>query len=136
MLIFTFSVFILHTVVDVSAQGACTITAVNPTTLTAAGGVLANGTENVTIRCNCTDGNGIVVDPVRWYYPTGSKVRHSTRVSPGQPYRRKDPDEANVLLLIPTFSDFYDGIYTCGMNVARGLPGPPIAAVNLTIGGK
>ena len=61
MLIFTFSVFILHTVVDVSAQGACTITAVNPTTLTAAGGVLAicNGTENVTIRCNCTDGNGV-----------------------------------------------------------------------------
>ena len=50
---------LLHPVVDVSAQGSCTITPINPTTLTTAGGVLPNGTENVMIQCNCSDGDSV-----------------------------------------------------------------------------
>ena len=65
---------LFHPVVDVSAQGGCIITPINPTTLTAAGGVLASGTVNVTIQCNnCTDGNG-TLDRVRWYDPDGIKL--------------------------------------------------------------
>ena len=60
--------------VDVSAQGRCTITSINPTTLSAAGGVLASGTEYVVIQCSCSDDNGTVVDCVRWYDPDGTRL--------------------------------------------------------------
>ena len=60
--------------VDVSAQGGCTITPINPTTLTAAGGVLASGTVNVMIQCNCTDDDDTVIDPVSCYDSDGSRL--------------------------------------------------------------
>jgi len=44
-------------VVNVSAQGSCTVTPTNPITLTAAGGVLVDGTQNVMIECRCVDGS-------------------------------------------------------------------------------
>ena len=124
--------------VDVSAQGGCTITPINPTTLTAAGGVLASGTENVMIKCNCTDDDGTVVDRVRWYDPNGTRLLvndHDNYVA-GTPYFSRAPDNANIALVIPTFNDSYDGTYTCGGKVNSGLPGPPNAIVNLTIGCK
>ena len=58
-----FDCFIVHPVVDVSAQSGCTITPISPTTLTAAGGVLAIGTVNVTIKCR-----------IRWYDPNRNRL--------------------------------------------------------------
>ena len=127
--------------VDVSAQGGCTITPINPTTLTTAGGVLASGTENVMIQCNnCTDDGGEVLSRVRWYDPDGTRIRTSTNniYVPGTPYftRVNDANDDSILV-IPTFNDSYDGTYTCGERVDSGkLPGPPNAAVTLTIDGK
>ena len=137
VLINTFSVF-LHPVVDISAQGGCTITPINPNTLTAAGGVLAGGTENVAILCNCTDDNGTVIDPVRWYDPDGTRLLVSTnsRYAAGDPYYRRVPDDTNIILVIPTLDESYDGTYYCGEKANRGPPDPPNAAVNLTIGGR
>ena len=60
--------------VDVSAQGSCTVTPINPTTLTTVGGVLPNGTENVMIRCNCLDDHGTVFTGVKWWYPNGKRI--------------------------------------------------------------
>ena len=126
--------------VDVSAQGGCTITPINPTTLTAAGGVLAIGTEKVTIRCNnCTNDYG-TLGRVRWYDPAGNRL-----VNPSNPvymhgvpyYTRVNGANDDIKLVIPTFNDSYDGTYTCGERVSKGeLPGPPNAVVILTIGGK
>ena len=124
--------------VDVSAQGGCSIAPINPTTLTAAGGVIASGTENVMIRCNCTDDDGTVVDPVRWYDPDGTRLMvngHDNYVA-GTPYYSREPDDTNIALVIPTFNDSYDGTYHCGGRVQKGPPGEPNAAVDLTIGGK
>ena len=129
--------------VDVSAQGGCIITPINPTTLTAAGGVLANGTENVMIRCNnCTDGNR-TLDRVRWYDPDRTRLMY---ISPwnasyyvaGTPhFTRVNYADNDVILVIPTFNDSYDGTYICGERVDEGqLPGQPNAAVTLTIDGK
>ena len=133
-----FVCFIVHPVVDVSAQGGCTITPINPTTLTTAGGVLASGTENVMIQCNCTDDDGTVVNPVRWYDPDGTRLLVSgySNYVAGTPYYRREPDNTNIALVIPTFNDSYDGTYTCGGRVSYGLPGPPNAVVILTIAGK
>ena len=126
--------------VDVSAQGGCTITPINPTTLTATGGVLASGTMNVTIRCNsCTNDYG-TLDRVRWYDPYGNRLPRpaNNHYVPGAPYFLKvDDGNDDIILVIPTFNDSYDGAYTCGERVNYGLlPGPPNAVVNLTIAGK
>ena len=130
----------IHSVFNVSAQGGCTITPINPTTLTAAGGILASGTENVMIQCNCTDDNGTVIDPVRWYDPDGNRLvdldRNSSYVAGIPHFSILDGADDNILLVIPTFNDTYDGTYTCGRRVRSGLPGPPNVTVILTIGGK
>ena len=131
VLIIIFPVFIFHSVVDVSAQSSCTVTPINPPTLTAAGGVLANGTENVTFECNCS----FASSDVRWYDPNGDPVRSTSSNSymVGSPYR-VDGDN-NVTLVIPTFNDLYNGNYTCrrrGTNESS----PTATTVTLTIGGK
>ena len=132
--------FLVHPVVDVSAQGGCTITPINPTTLTTAGGVLASGTVNVIIRCNnCTDDGGEVLGHVRWYDPAGNRLISSASGGyvPRTPhFTRVNGADNDIILVIPTFNDSYDGMYTCGDRVNRGLPRPPNAAVNLTINDK
>ena len=127
--------------VDVSAQGSCTVTPINPTTLTAAGGVLAIGIVNVMIRCNCSDDNGTVIITVRWYDPEGNRL---DRVDPGDdipstPYYTRPSDHGNnrnVTLVIPIFNDSYDGNYICGKRTGSSSPQPPTATVSLTISGK
>ena len=127
--------------VDVSAQGGCTINPINPTILTTAGGVLAIGTVNVTIRCNnCTDRN-VTLGRVRWYDPDRTRLvgRVNDDYVPGTPHFTKVNDGNNdIILVIPTFNDSYDGTYTCGERVGNkgDLPGPPNAVVILTISGK
>ena len=123
--------------VDVSADGGCTITPINPTTLTAAGGAMPSGTENVMINCNCTASDGTVVDIVRWSDPDGNRLR-LPYIAPDTPYSRKgndNTDNTNVLLIIPTFNDSYDGTYTCGRYTGgpTGVFANPMATVTLTI---
>ena len=123
--------------VDVSAQ-SCNVTPLNPTSLTATGGVIAYGTTNVRIRCSCTESNGTPVNTVRWYDPAGirlvsaqntefnSHVPHFTRVNANS--------NRDVILVIPTFNDSYDGTYTCGRNTDhRSTLNQPNANVTLTI---
>ena len=128
--------------VDVSAQASCTITSINPTTLTAAGGVLpiANGTENAMIRCNCSEDDGSVITNVRWYGPDGNFVPRigTNSYIAGAPHHTRasgDSDNRNITLVIPTFNNSYDGNYTCGRRSGDNLV-PPIATVNLIIGGE
>ena len=127
---------------DVSVQGGCTITPINPTTLTTAGGVLASGTVNVTIRCNdCTDDGGYTLGRVKWYDPDRNRLVRTTNKDyvPGTPHFLRVNDNNNdIILVIPTFNDSYDGMYTCGERVVNKyqLPGPPNAVVILTVGGK
>ena len=126
--------------VNVSAQGGCTITPINPTTRATAGGILPIGTMNVTIQCNCTYYNGTLLNLVRWYDPDGTRllVSDNRRYVAGTPYFKRAPDDKNIVLVIPTFNDSYDGTYTCGMRVAHFNypPGPPNAAINLIINGE
>ena len=126
--------------VDVSAQDSCTVTPINPTTLTAAGGVLPIGTENVMIRCNCSDVNGTKIAIVRWFDSNENRPPRfgSNNYIPGAPhFTRVGNDNCNVILVIPTLNDSYDGNYTCG----RRIPGNnslqlPTTTVSLTIGGE
>ena len=125
----------LHSVVDVSAQASCTITPISPTTLTAAGGILPNGTENVMIRCNCSKDHGGINTKVRWYGPDGIIPRFETDdYIPGAPHHIRangGNDNRNITLVIPTFTDSYDGNYTCG-RIGNKLPRQPTATVKLS----
>ena len=124
--------------VDVSAQGGCTITPINPTTLTATGGVLVSGTVNVTIRCNNCTNDDHTVSRVGWYDPNGIRLVDSVYNNsyvPGTPhFSRVNGANNDTILVIPTFNDSYDGTYTCGDR--DGPSGPPTATVILTIFGK
>ena len=132
------SCFIFYQIVV--GKGKCILTPINPTTLTSAGGTLPNGTERVMIQCNCTNDNGKKINHVRWYDPDGNELLspRSRHFNDDVPYftRVTDRDNTNIILVIPMFTSSFDGIYTCGKRVNRGLPGPPNASVNLTIDGK
>ena len=126
--------------VDVSAQGSCTVTPISPTTLTAAGGVLPDGTENVMIRCTCSEDDDSVITSVRWYKPDGIAVPRigANKHIAGAPHFTRssgDYDNRNVTLVIPTFTDSYDGNYTCGRRSGGNLV-PPKTTVSLTISGE
>ena len=127
---------VFHTVV-VSAQSTCTITPLNPITLTAAGGVLADGTVNVTIQCNCSDDVGAMLQPVRWFNPDGDRMLSTThrRYVAGSPYFKRAPDDTNVLTIIPIFSSSYYGTYTCGLGNIYPYDGP-IGNITLKIDGE
>ena len=124
--------------IDVSAQ-SCNVTPLNPTTLTATGGAMVYGTMNVRIRCSCMESGGTAVNTVRWYDPAGTRlvsVQNMDEFNPNVPHftRVNTNSDRDVILVIPTFNDSYDGRYTCGRNVANRLAlTPPTADVNLTI---
>ena len=116
----------------------CVVTPINAPTLTVAGGVLKYGTENVMIQCNCIDNDGMIINVVKWYNPDGiklvtptslhfnSSVPHITTVT--------KYDKSKVVLVIPTFTYYFAGVYTCGKRVL--LPGRPNATINLTLYGE
>ena len=123
--------------VDVSAQGSCTVTPISPTTLTTAGGVLPIGTENVMIQCNCSNVDGRVITTLRWFDPDGNIVPRFGTDSfiAGTPHFTRasgDTNNRNITLVIPTFNDSYDGNYNCGRRVGDSLRAPTVT-VSLTI---
>ena len=92
---------------------------------------------NVMIQCNCTNDDGTVVNHVRWYDPDGIRL-----VTPGHnqfdataPHftRVDDGSDAHVILVIPTFSDSYDGAYTCGNREGESDDGPGSPNVDVTL---
>ena len=129
----------LHLVVNVSAQddGQCIVTPLNPNTLTASGGAIVSGTTNVRIQCNCTDGNGAVLN-ARWFDPDGTKLASDANDAfdatvPHFEFVTGVP--RNVILVIPTFTASEAGTYTCGRNFASldAVNVPPTATTDLTI---
>ena len=132
-------IYFLHSVINpTSTQEECTITPLNPTTLTATGGALAIGTENVMIQCSCTIYDD---DRVRWYDPGGFQLYNnaSKNFTSGTPHYTRvesSSDNMNVILVIPTFNDTYNGTYYCGIRVNRTTFRAPNANVVLTIAGE
>ena len=124
-----------------STQEECTIIPLNPThVLNVTGGTLTSGTENVTIQCSCTINND-TDDRVRWYNPDGNQLYNNASVNfiPGTPhYKRAEgpTDNMNIILVIPTFNNTYDGTYYCGIRVDRTTFRAPNASVVLNINGE
>ena len=126
------TIHFLHAVFDVSAQSSCTITPLNPTTLTVTGGAVVSGNTNVMIQCVCT----VTGDQrVRWFDINTNflTLQTSPNYVAGSPYYIIN-GRNNVTLVIPIFNDSYDGTYNCGIRVTDTSFTSPSAAVTLTIG--
>ena len=121
-------------VADTSLNSNCTIISTSLTTLTTDGGVLVNGTQNVTIYCLCMLGD-VVMDGARWFFPDSSQVRVQAHADyqPGGPYY------LNILptpLIIPNFINPYDGTYRCGPSSSFDNAVLFGDSITLTLGGK
>ena len=127
---------IVYYAFNLSAQGNCTVTAINPTNLTATGKVLAiaYGTENVTIQCNCFDVNEKALSSVRWFDSKGIRLRFQRhhKYAAGALHLIRT-NNSGAILVIPIFNNSYDGIYTCG--IGRNFPPKePSIDISLTFG--
>ena len=88
-------------------QRSCTIFTSLPT-LTAPGGVIANGTQNVTLYCICVEDN-IAVGPTTWFF-NGAEVTLTQDDGNSNPYSRNNVPSP---LIIPSFISGNDGNYSC-----------------------
>ena len=86
------------------------------------------------IQCSCSDVTDMISDPVRWFDPNGIRViqQINNNYVLGTPYFTKTSDDRNVVLVIPTFNDSYDGIYSCGFG--KIFPPKEPVKVDLTFG--
>ena len=87
---------------------ACNIISSNIPGLTAAGGVISNGTQNVILYCICNRSN-VAVGPSIWFI-NGDQVTLTQEDGSGKPYYR---DNVPSPLIIPSFVSPYDGTYRC-----------------------
>ena len=89
------------------SQRICNITSTNLPTVTAAGGVIANGTQNVILYCICREDN-VAVGPTRWLFNDGAVT--FTQANGNNPYYRNSVPGP---LFIPLFIMGYEGTYRC-----------------------
>ena len=113
--------------VNVAAQ-SCDIKAVKPANLTSDGGVLNNGTRDVTIECRCMNRKNKLINGIKWFFQNGSQVLNISSVPTDAPYLMTRNNERVAILIIPLFNDTYKGNYTCGKGKSL-----PIGSPNTTI---
>ena len=82
----------------------CSVTALHPTFLTETGGRLYNEMANVKINCNCANQGDTI-----WYYPNGTSI-------PLQLPSFTQIMQVNGTLIIPIFTQVYEGTYYCWVN--------------------
>ena len=109
--------------VDVSSQ-SCTITPTSPDGLDPTGGVIVNGTVNVTIECRCTRRT------TRWFDPSNETLFAERRTPDGDPYFVSNSNKFGTLV-IPTFNDSTSGVYTCG--IGTNYPPTGVVTINLML---
>ena len=78
--------------------------------MTAAGGVIANGTQNVILYCVCNRSD-VAVGPTLWYFNGVQVTLTETVTTDGNPYYRNNVPSP---LIIPSFVTGHDGNYSCG----------------------
>ena len=97
-------------VADPTGDVNCSIVSTNLPTVTAAGVVIANGTQNVTLYCICMRVNSIVTVGLTTWFFNGNEVTLTQDDGSGSPYSR---DIVPSTLTIPSFVIPHDGNYSC-----------------------
>ena len=97
-------------VADPGTNVNCSIVSTNLPTVTAAGGVIANGTQNVILYCVCMRVNSIVTVGQAFWFFNGVRITLTQDDGSGSPYSR---DNVPSTLTIPSFVTPHDGNYSC-----------------------
>ena len=97
-------------VADPGGDFNCSIVSTNLPTVTAAGGVIANGTQNVILYCICMRLNSIVTVGQTFWFFNGVQITLTQDNGIGNPYSR---DNVPSTLIIPSFVTPHDGNYSC-----------------------
>ena len=92
-----------------NVQTNCNIISTSLPTVTAAGGVIANGTQNVILYCICYRSN-VAVGPTLWYFNGVQVTVTETVTTDGYPYYRNTVPSP---LIIPSFVAPHNGTYSC-----------------------
>ena len=100
-------------VADPGGNVYCSIVSTNLPTVTAAGGVIANGTQNVIFYCLCMRVNSIVTLGQTFWFLNGARINLTQDDGSGNPYFR---DNVPSTLTIPSFVTPHDGNYSCAHN--------------------
>ena len=112
----------------------CNIISTNLPTVTAAGGVIANGTQNVILYCICNrTTTNVAVGPTMWYFNGAPVTRSETDETDGNPYYRNNVPSP---LIIPSFVAPHNGTYSCERfnnvsrdNITLTLPGMYVCVI-------
>jgi len=80
------------------------------------------------------DDSNVTLSPVRWYHPNNMRILLQRNSPTGTPYFMNKNGGRLATLVIPTFSDSYDGTYTCGLN--NNYPPNPMTTIDLSLVGK
>ena len=96
-------------IADPDIQTNCNIISTSLPTVTAAGGVIANGTQNVILYCICNRSD-VAVGPTLWYFNGVQVTLTETVTTDGNPYYRNNVPSP---LIIPSFVTGHDGNYSC-----------------------
>ena len=88
----------------------CSIVSTNLPNVTAAGGVITNGTQNVILYCICMRVNSTVTVGRTFWFFNGTPITRTQNDGSGNPYSR---DNVPSTLTIPSFVTPHDGNYSC-----------------------
>ena len=101
--------YLIYFVADPEGDINCNIVSTNLPTVTAAGGVIAYGTQNVILYCICNK-NNVAAGRAKWFL-NGTRIFLARDDGSGSPYVR---DILPSTLTIPSFVAPHNGIYSCG----------------------
>ena len=101
----------LMSVADPRGDADCSIVSTNLPNVTAAGGIIANGTQNVILYCVCMRVNSVVTVGSAFWFFNGALITLTQDNGSGNPYSR---DNVPSTLTIPFFVAPHDGNYSCG----------------------
>ena len=97
-------------VADPGGNVNCNIISTNLPTVTAAGGVIAIGTQNVILYCICMRVNSIVTVGLTSWFFNGDLITLTQDDGSGNPYSRNNVPST---LIIPSFVTPHNGSYSC-----------------------
>ena len=86
------------------------------------------------VECRCVDDDGNALSLARWFDPNNVRVATQQNAPKGGPYRISGNNNRLATLVIPTFSDSYDGTYTCG--IGNNHPPTPMITIGLSLAGN
>ena len=96
-------------VADPETAANCTIVSTNLPTVTAAGGVIANGTQNVILYCICMRINSMVTVGRTFWFFNGNRITLTGDDGSGNPYSSRsvlDNESKLTMLLFRIFAFF------------------------------